>query len=96
MEFTAPPNIPEDAIGCRVSYRTEEIPIRKPTTCSTNSSGIGHLIRDSSLKPPIASSFDRSKITMTTAELATSYAALILADDGIDITVRDVPLHVVG
>lgn len=25
---------------------------------------------------------------MSTAELATSYAALILADDGVDITVR--------
>jgi hypothetical protein len=25
---------------------------------------------------------------MTTAELATSYAALILADDGVEITVR--------
>jgi hypothetical protein len=26
---------------------------------------------------------------MSTAELATSYAALILADDGVEITVRD-------
>ena len=28
---------------------------------------------------------------MTTAELATSYAALILADDGVEITVRNIP-----
>lgn len=28
---------------------------------------------------------------MSTAELATSYAALILADDGVDITVRPAP-----
>ena len=28
---------------------------------------------------------------MSTAELASSYAALILADDGLDITVRDTP-----
>ena len=31
-------------------------------------------------------------IAMTTAELATSYAALILADDGVDITVSLVAL----
>jgi hypothetical protein len=30
---------------------------------------------------------------MSTAELATSYAALILADDGIDITVRRFLMH---
>ncbi len=29
---------------------------------------------------------------MSTAELATSYAALILADDGVEITVRTPPL----
>lgn len=29
-----------------------------------------------------------TNLTMSTAELATSYAALILADDGVDITVR--------
>lgn len=29
---------------------------------------------------------------MSTAELATSYAALILADDGVEITVSDLPL----
>jgi hypothetical protein len=29
---------------------------------------------------------------MSTAELATSYAALILADDGVDITVRSSPI----
>jgi len=28
---------------------------------------------------------------MSTAELATSYAALILADDGVDITVSELP-----
>jgi hypothetical protein len=28
---------------------------------------------------------------MSTAELATSYAALILADDGVEITVRKMP-----
>jgi hypothetical protein len=30
---------------------------------------------------------------MSTAELAVSYAALILADDGVDITVRFLPLE---
>ena len=30
----------------------------------------------------------RAPATMSNAELATSYAALILADDGVDITVR--------
>ena len=30
----------------------------------------------------------RSTVEMSTSELATSYAALILADDGVDITVR--------
>ena len=30
----------------------------------------------------------RLAITMSTSELASSYAALILADDGVDITVR--------
>jgi hypothetical protein len=29
-----------------------------------------------------------TNVTMSTSELATSYAALILADDGVDITVR--------
>jgi hypothetical protein len=31
---------------------------------------------------------EQLQVTMSTAELATSYAALILADDGVDITVR--------
>ena len=30
----------------------------------------------------------QTNVTMSTAELASSYAALILADDGVDITVR--------
>jgi hypothetical protein len=30
---------------------------------------------------------------MSTSELATSYAALILADDGVDITVRTAGRH---
>jgi hypothetical protein len=30
---------------------------------------------------------------MSTAELASSYAALILADEGIEITVRDHPIE---
>jgi hypothetical protein len=30
-------------------------------------------------------------VKMSTAELATSYAALILADDGVEITVSDRP-----
>lgn len=31
---------------------------------------------------------------MSTAELASSYAALILADDGVEITVREIPTSV--
>jgi hypothetical protein len=41
---------------------------------------------------PIFNSHEPLRIehfTMSTSELATSYAALILADDGVDITVRD-------
>lgn len=36
----------------------------------------------------------RPSVAMSTAELATSYAALILADDGVDITVRNGPANV--
>lgn len=32
---------------------------------------------------------------MSTAELATSYAALILADDGVEITVSLRPMHMI-
>lgn len=32
-----------------------------------------------------------SPTTMSTAELACSYAALILADDGVEVTVRSLP-----
>jgi hypothetical protein len=38
--------------------------------------------------PPSTSRCDQFASTMSTSELATSYAALILADDGVEITVR--------
>ena len=66
----------------------EKVPYDKSITYNTNFVGeLPNHLPDSPT-PPSTNPFVSQTLKMSNAELATSYAALILADDGVDITVR--------
>lgn len=62
---------------------------RRPTASPDIDDSHNHLARYPRSFPCTPQSTNKSTLTMSNAELASSYAALILADEGVEITVRE-------
>ncbi|KAL2278950.1 hypothetical protein FJTKL_14100 [Diaporthe vaccinii] len=71
---------PEVPRRTTTSYTVDQPPALTSTTVNN------HLARYPRLFPCIPQPTNRPTLTMSTAELASSYAALILADEGVEIT----------